>query len=99
MTETALKRKVIDAASKIDRVHWLKIHGNAYQRTGEPDLIFCVDGQFAAVELKVGNNKPTELQLHRLAQWRRAGGFTCVCYSLKQFLEFIESIGSGSKKK
>jgi hypothetical protein len=100
MSESALKRKVISAAKELRTrdglpLHWLKIHGNAFQRTGEPDLILCVGGQFVAIELKVGDNKPTRLQLHRLEQWRSAGALTLVCYSLNQFREFIESIKTG----
>lgn len=104
MTESALKRKIIQAVKVLRNrdglpLHWLKIHGNAFQRTGEPDLILCYAGRFLAVELKVGSNKPTRIQSHRLNQWREAGGAVCVCYSLKQFVEFIETLKVGSDEK
>jgi len=47
---------------------------NGYGRTGVPDIICCVQGQFLAIECKAGNNKPTALQERELQHIRESGG-------------------------
>jgi Holliday junction resolvase len=51
-------------------------HG--YGRSGVPDIIACVDGQFLAIECKAGKNKPTALQVRELENIRKAGGVAVV---------------------
>lgn len=89
MSEKKLQDKIIRHVKKRQsdgvQIHWLKIHGNGVQRSGEPDLIICAQGKFFAVELKHGNNKATKLQLHRLEKWREAGATAAVVRSLEEF--------------
>ena len=44
----------------------LKFLGNQFTRQGIPDLIICYEGQFIALEVKVGDNKPTPIQLEMI---------------------------------
>lgn len=48
--------------------------------SGIPDLLILWRGTFAAIELKVGRNKATELQKHTLLRIQSAGGYTAICY-------------------
>lgn len=48
---------------------------------GIPDLLGCYDGKFFAIELKIKNNKPTELQKVRLQEIETAGGVQGVAYN------------------
>lgn len=43
-------------------------------RSGVPDLVCCVGGQFFAIECKAGTNKPTPLQVREIEAIRHAGG-------------------------
>jgi len=51
-------------------------------KSGIPDVLICREGRFFAVELKVGNNKATRIQLYVLEQIKRAGGRVAVCRSV-----------------
>lgn len=50
-----------------------KRHGGAYGTSGEPDIEGCIDGVCIQIECKAPGNKPTPLQLQRIAEWARAG--------------------------
>jgi hypothetical protein len=85
--ETAITQAILKwlVAQGGDGYH---VHGNAFQRSGEPDI----DGQIydkrsrswlhLKLEVKTKEGKPTELQLLRLAHYHRcgyvAGIVTCI---------------------
>lgn len=64
----------------------LKTHGVYYffpatygmGRSGVPDIICCVNGNFLALECKAGKGKTTALQNVELENIRRAGGTALV---------------------
>jgi hypothetical protein len=47
-------------------------------RSGVPDIVCCIDGNFIGIECKAGKNKATALQLKELAAIREAGGTTFI---------------------
>lgn len=64
-------------------VKWLRDQGAVvcnyhpgYGTAGTPDLLGCINGTALAIEVKRPGNKPTKLQLHRIAQWKLAGAFS-----------------------
>ena len=83
MTETQLKNKVLK---------WIKLtypDAFAYKtsdqwHSGIPDILIVKDGTLFAIELKVGKNTATRLQLHVLRQIAAAGGVVGVCYNLDE---------------
>lgn len=58
----------------------VKYFGCSYSESGTPDILACVNGYFLAIEVKAQNGKPSELQLAKIAQIRKAGGFAYVAY-------------------
>lgn len=58
----------------------VKYHGNYFSENGTPDILACVNGYFLAIEVKADNGKPTELQLVKINDIRKAGGFAFVAY-------------------
>lgn len=58
----------------------VKYHGNYYSENGTPDILACVNGYFLAIEVKAPEGKPSELQLAKIAEIRKAGGFAYVVY-------------------
>ena len=58
----------------------VKYHGNYYSENGTPDILACVNGYFLAIEVKAQNGKPSELQLAKINDIRKAGGFAYVAY-------------------
>ena len=61
--------------------------------SGIPDLLLCKGGAFYAVELKVGRNNATPIQEFVIRKIREAGGRVCVCRSVEEVREFIETNG------
>jgi len=51
---------------------------------GDPDVYGCHRGVMFQIELKVGKNKPTALQLQRLLDWDNADAVTGICTSLAE---------------
>lgn len=75
--EGRVKAKVV-AALKASG-HWYTYsttHG--YGRSGVPDLLCCVGGQFVAIECKANGNLPTPLQKRELDAVAQAGGTALV---------------------
>ena len=55
-------------------------------KAGVPDIIACLSGQFYGIEVKVGRNKPSPLQLANLRAIAKAGGVDIVAYSLEDVI-------------
>lgn len=83
----------------------LKNHGDPMSKLGTPDLIggmivrrkygHATDAEIFisfpfAVEVKLPGEDASELQYHRLGQWRRVDYRTGVIHSLDEFIEFVE---------
>ena len=73
-------------------VYFLKHFGNAFTRSGIPDLIACVNGFFMAVEVKAAGGRASMLQLHNISKIRKMGGIAFVLYPDK-FDEFKKIVG------
>lgn len=56
---------------------------------GDPDLYGSIDGLHFEIEVKRPGNKPTELQLRRLSEWRAAGAITGIAHSAEEALEIL----------
>lgn len=60
--------------------------------SGIPDIFILWRGIFAAIELKVGKNKPTKIQLIHLERLATAGAITAVCWTRREVDEVIKKI-------
>ena len=66
-------------------------HGSAFSSRGVPDILICANGKFIAVELKVGDNKPTPLQAEYVKRIGQAGGTALVIYGFDEFKRVIDN--------
>lgn len=75
---------------------FFKVFGNAYQRSGIPDIVGCVGGRMFGIEVKAANGRPSPLQLRELRMIREAGGYARVLYPdefedfKKEFAQMID---------
>jgi len=92
LSETKLKEKVLSLLKKEFRDAWVYKTADRW-KSGIPDILVCRGGRFFAIELKVGNNKATRLQLHVLKQIKRAGGRVAVCRSVDQVRNLLNNEG------
>lgn len=58
----------------------VKYHGNYFSENGTPDILACCNGYFLAIEVKAQDGRPSELQLVKINDIRKAGGFAYVAY-------------------
>lgn len=70
--ETRFKMKVQSKLAGLPTLWIVKIQQVALR--GIPDILMCANGTFVAWELKVGNNKVTDLQQHILNKITKANG-------------------------
>lgn len=75
--EKKVKSKVVDILKR-EGVYYFFPATHGFGRSGVPDIICCVDGNFLAIECKAGNNTPTALQEREMEAIRKAGGTAMV---------------------
>jgi len=88
MSEAKLQRKILE---------WLKREGHyafktiTCNRAGIPDIIGCTKtGQFFAIEVKFGKNKPSKLQEWNIQEIKKRGGIAIVAWSLADVTSAID---------
>lgn len=75
--EKKVKEAVVELLKQYKAYYFFPVMGG-YGRSGIPDIIACLRGQFIGIECKAGFNKTTLLQDRELAEIERAGGKTLV---------------------
>lgn len=75
--EGAVKDKVVSIL-KAEGAYYFFPATHGFGRSGVPDIVACVNGQFLAIECKAGKNKPTALQIREIESIRHAGGVAVV---------------------
>jgi len=96
MKETQLVKQILDYCKYRDLLFWRNQSGMIktdqghlmkFGSSGSPDIIGCYNGNFVGVECKVGNNKPTELQINFGQRIVENGGRYIVAYNLDEFIK------------
>lgn len=54
--------------------------GAEYTKSGVPDILSCINGNFYGIEIKAPTGKPSMLQLVNLKEIRAAGGIGILLY-------------------
>ena len=73
-------------------IYYLNLYGDGMSGKGKPDIIACINGQFVAFELKVGENDLQDDQkIHRL-RIRRSNGLHFSPYTLDEFKNIVERL-------
>ncbi|NBW12105.1 MAG: VRR-NUC domain-containing protein [Caulobacteraceae bacterium] len=89
MLERTIVAKVIATAKSLG---WfaVKIHGNAYQMAGLPDVLCIKGGRAVWMEAKVPGNEPSPIQVRRMKELAAAGCPCAVVFSDKDARKFLE---------
>jgi hypothetical protein len=87
--ERALTKRIM--ADLKERHIWaFKVHGSAFQRSGVPDILCCIDGKLIALEIKSTGQTPTPLQVREMRLIKEAGGTAELIYSWPDYLGIVE---------
>lgn len=81
MSETTFKNWTLKYLNSLPNTRAIKLHGSQFSSTGEPDIFCACKGQAILFELKVKGNSATDIQVHRMMQWQKAGAVTVVAYT------------------
>lgn len=60
-------------------------------KAGIPDILICYEGKFYGIEVKVGKNKVSGLQIANLKRIQECGGVAILAYSLKDVKENLHA--------
>jgi len=60
-------------------------------KAGVPDIVMCYEGRFYGIEVKIGNNKPSGLQIANLKKIEECGGIAILAYSLNDVKENLHA--------
>lgn len=73
---------------------YIKVWGGGFQKSGIPDMIACIEGQFFGIELKASDGHPSALQLLNIRRIKAAGGIAIILYpsGFEEFKDCIEQI-------
>lgn len=80
MAQEKLYENKIKRYLKDNGCYVVKYFGCNLSTSGTPDLLACVNGYMVAIEVKAPEGKPSELQLQKIKDIRKAGGFAYVAY-------------------
>lgn len=96
MSEKQFQQKVIKYLNSLDNTWFFKVWGGGFQRSGIPDLICCIKGNFLAIELKGDSGKPTALQEMNIRKINEAGGIGVILYpkDFKNFKKLVKKVMS-----
>jgi Holliday junction resolvase len=72
--ESKVKKKVTTILKEIGAYYFYPVTGG-FGRSGVPDIVCCLGGNFIGIECKAGDNKATALQNKNLEEIQAAGGF------------------------
>lgn len=75
--EGKVKKKVTSILKELGAYYFYPVTGG-YGRSGVPDIVCCLAGNFIGIECKAGDNKPTALQEKNMKEIQAAGGFAFV---------------------
>ena len=100
MKESVLVTKIIELIR--ERGGYAEnIWGGGFQSAGIPDILACYRGVFLGIEVKVGKNKPSELQKAKVKLINDAGGLAFVTWDdleqVEATLNYIDKKTDGDK--
>lgn len=74
--------------------------GSMFSKVGVSDLLVCYKGNFIALELKVGNYQPDQLQIIYLQKVRDAGGFGLILRdTIQELMVLLSCIDNGIERQ
>lgn len=89
--ETTRTKNIIKYLNAHDGCLVRKRHQMGYSHEGDPDISGSLYGRHIELEVKQPGNKPTTLQVFRLAEWEAAGAIVGVVHDVDEVLALLFS--------
>jgi hypothetical protein len=91
-SERAIVRAILTYLNSLPGCLARKRWGGGMGVAGDPDIDACIRGRCLQLEVKRPGEKPTPLQMKRLADWQRAGALVGVVSNVGEVREILENI-------
>lgn len=79
---------------------WWKVHGSAFQESGQPDIDGVCGGISFKFEVKEPfEGEPSEIQLQTLAEWRDEGAIACIVETPEQAISLVKAAQEASANR
>lgn len=89
--ETRIVKKIREKLlEKYPAAYLRKIHGNAYQHAGTPDIVGCIEGYFVGLEVKTPNGRLSRIQEIEGEEIIKAKGIYGCVIDAEEALEVVE---------
>jgi Holliday junction resolvase len=75
--EAKVKKKVTSILKELGAYYFYPVTGG-FGRSGVPDIVCCLAGNFIGIECKANGNKATALQHKNLEDIQEAGGYAFI---------------------
>lgn len=97
----SLRQRKIRAAlrEEFPRLWDVKYHGGPFSQSGVPDVLICVEGMFVALEVKMPDEEPDQLQKMTMADIRRAGGIAESVETVEEAISVVRKVRRLSKRR
>ena len=89
------EKKIENQIKKLLRdrgAYFIKVHGNAYMKSGIPDILACYRGRFLGIEVKDIGKKPSEQQVIHIDNINIAGGYAFYTDSVGEVERVLDEI-------
>lgn len=75
-----------------------RVTNNGYGRSGHPDVLLCIFGLYAVVEVKTGKDKLRPAQVREITDIQNAKGRTCVTFDMETAEKFILDVEAQARR-
>jgi len=86
--ESALQKQIMQYLNALPGCKAVKYPAGYYSRSGTPDILCCVEGQFIAIEVKT-NTGLTLIQEKELCSWEASGAKVLVARSIEDVKDLL----------
>lgn len=98
--ESRLQQRIKKALLKNCGGKWWKVHGSAFQESGQPDLDGVCGGISFKFEVKLPfEGVPSDIQLQTLAEWREQGAIACIVETPEQAVSLVKAAQESSANR
>ncbi len=89
-TEQQVQKKIINYIESLESSYVVKVVSAT--KSGVPDILACIDGNFVGIEVKrpESRNTVSKLQEYNLNLIEKANGYSMVAWNTEMVREFIE---------
>lgn len=92
LTEKQIENQIKKWLDKLPNCWYFKVHGDAFQKSGVPDIVACINGRFVGIEVKRPDGRLHALQAYTIEQINNTKGVAFVATSVDEVRTTLEKL-------